>query len=339
MAYFLSDYAFAARYPFTSTAKELMKERSIDVNESMAELGFERLKSALRGEIKRKLILHEEDAVEEIIAYAAARMMLSHMRNRFLANRYAVAEAKKAFAYLGSESAENVDRVAKDMGLNSFSLENGKLSVDIADFLTYAPKDVHYGLVSRELGAGRVSVNEHERLRLIEEAIKKYLERVPETQSVPPAIKKFAEKLYALLPKIEPQKISFKEGDNPPCIEAILELLKKHENVGHSGRWLLAVYLINAGVSTQDMLKIFSNAPDYNEKISTYQIEHARKKSYRMPSCSSVAVYGYCVAVCNIGNPMNWARRKSRLPSQLKTRQETETKGAQEKVPGEQNAR
>ncbi|MFA5077215.1 MAG: hypothetical protein WC488_02200 [Candidatus Micrarchaeia archaeon] len=314
MAYFLSDYTFAARYPFTSSAKELMKARSVEVSEEMAELGFERLKSALGGEIKRKVFIHEEDAIEEIISYAAARMILSHMRNRFLSSRYAVAEAKKTFAYLGSESEENVELLAKDLGMDAISSESGKFTVDVADFLMYAPKDVHYKLVSRELSAGRVPITSHERLRLMEEAVKKYSERIPETQSVPPAIKRFAEKLYALLPKIEPQKISFKEGDNPPCVEAILEMLRKHENVGHSGRWLLAVYLINAGVSTGDMLKIFSNAPDYDEKVSTYQIEHARKKGYRMPSCSSVSAYGYCVAACNIKNPMNWARRKSRMP-------------------------
>lgn len=311
MVYFFKDYEFAAKYPFSSKAKEIMRERSIEVNDFVAEAGYERLSSALRGEIKKKFFVHEQDAIDEILGYAAARMLLSHMRNNYLTNRYAVAEAKKTSSYLESESDENVAALARDLGLDSFSENNGKLTVDIAHFLMFAPRDVHYKLMGREVDNGRVAITAHERVRLIEEAVKKYAEKIPPPQAVPPIIKRYAEKLQALLPKIEPQKLTFKEGENPPCIEAILEMFKKHENVGHSGRWLLAVYLINKGMNTQDMLKIFSNAPDYNEKIATYQIEHARKRGYKMPNCSSLVGYGYCVADCRITNPMSWRKRKS----------------------------
>lgn len=309
MAYFLSDYTFAAKYPFSQRAKEIMRGQSVEINELMAERGFERLASALKGEIRRKVFLHESDAVGEIISYAAARMMLAHMRNRFLANRYAIAESKKTFAYLGEESAENILLLAKDVGINSFREEDGTLTLDVSDFLLFAPKDVHYKLISRDLNRGRVPVTRHEQVRLIAEAVKKYAEKIPPAQSIPLSIKKAAERLHALLPKIEPQKISFREGENPPCIEALLNLLKKHENVAHTGRWLLAVYLISKGMRTEDMLKIFSNAPDFSEKIATYQIEHARKRGYKMPNCSSVTGYGYCVANCRLTNPLSWKRR------------------------------
>ncbi len=306
MAYFLADYVFAAKYPFSSKAKEIMRERSVEPNEFMAEKGFNRVSAALNGELRRKLFLHEEDAIEEMIEYAAARMMLSYMRNRFLTNKYAISESKKAFAYLGDESEENVSALAKDIGISSFKEDAGRLTIDVADFLLYAPKDVHYKLISRELNRGRVSINRHERIRIISEAVKKYMERMPPAQSIPPAIKKAAERLHELLPKIEPQKISFKEGENPPCIEAMLDTLKKHENLGHTGRWLLVVYMINRGVGNADLVKVFSNAPDFNEKTTVYQVEHARKRAYKMPTCSSVVGYGYCVADCGIRNPMSW---------------------------------
>lgn len=318
MVYFLSDYIFAAKYPFSSKAKEIMREHSVEANDQIAEMGFERLKSALNGEIKKKIFIHEEDAIVEILSYAAARMILSYMRNRYLANRYAIAEAKKTFSYLSKESKENILSLARDVGINSFS-EDQTLTVDVSDFLLYSPKDMHYKLIRRDLRQGRVRINQHEQIRLIEEAVKKYAEKIPESQSVPPAIKKVAEKLHTLLPKIEPQKISFKEGENPPCIEALLDVMKKHENVGHTGRWLLAVYLINRGMSTPDIVNIYSNAPDFNERISTYQIEHARKRGYKMPNCVSVFGYGYCVADCKITNPMNWKRSKTMLKKEEKS--------------------
>ncbi|MBU0585976.1 hypothetical protein KJ780_00535, partial [Candidatus Micrarchaeota archaeon] len=221
-----------------------------------------------------------------------------------------IAEAKRTSAYLENEEEDSLLILAKDLGLDSFSENEGTLTVDIVHYLTFAPKDVHYKLIGREISNGRVVINTHERIRLIEEAVKKYAEKLPAAQALPPVIKKYAEKLQALLPKIEPQKLSFKQGENPPCIEALLEMFRKHENIGHTGRWLLAVYLINKGMKTQDMLAIFSNAPDYNERIATYQIEHARKRGYKMPKCSSLVGYGYCVANCGIKNPMGWKRRK-----------------------------
>ena len=309
MAYFFADYAFAAKYPFSQRAKEIMREQTVEISDYVAEAGFERLSSALRGETRRKMFVHEQDAIDEILAYAASRMLLMHMRNSFLTNRYAVSEAKKAFAYLESESDENVSALASDMGLDSFKKEGGRITVDVAHFLLYSPKDVHYKLISREINHGQVAITEHERVRLIEEAVKKYMEKLPPQQAVPQSIKKTAEKLKALLPKIEPQQVSFKEGENPPCIEGLLDMMRKHENVGHTGRWLLAVYLINRGMSTSDMLKIYSNSPDYNQKTTAYQIEHARKRGYKMPNCASVLTYGYCVSSCGITNPMGWRKR------------------------------
>ncbi len=327
MAYFLDDYVFAAKYPFSSRAKEIMRSMSINADEEMANAGFSRLSSALNGEIRRKVFLHEDDAVREMVEYGAARMILSQMRNRFLTSKYAVAESKKTFAYLGDEAPENIISLAADVGISSFREDGARLTMDVADFLLYAPRDVHYKLISRGLDAGRVPISRHEQIRIISEAVKKYAERIPAMQAVPPAIKAAAEKMYALLPKIEPQKISFKEGENPPCIEAILDMMRKHENVAHTGRWLLAVYLINRGVGNEDMLKVFANAPDYNEKIALYQIEHARKRGYKMPNCSSVVGYGYCVADCRITNPINWRGKSRPPPPKAESKNDEKVKG------------
>lgn len=312
MAYFLNDYVFAAKYPFSSKAKEIMREQNVQVNELIMEQGFERLSNALKGEIKRKVFLHEEDAINEIIGYVVARMILSSAHNRFLTNKYAVAESKKTFSYLNEEDESSLLLLAKDMGINSFRNDGERITVDVTDFLTYSPKDVHYKLILRELENGEITITKHEQARLIAEAVRKYLEHLPQIQALPPIVKNISEKLLAMLPKIEPQKIIFKEGENPPCIEAILEMLKKHENIGHSGRWLLAVYLINCRMANKEIQNIFSNAPDYNEKITIYQIEHAEKRGYKMPNCQSVASYGYCTANCGTINPMNWLKKAMR---------------------------
>lgn len=304
MSYFLSDYIFAAKYPFSSKAKKIIEQRTIEINELVGESGLERIKSVLTGKLKQKVFLHEEDAIKELIEYAVCRMILSYMNNRFLTNKHAIAESKKAYAYFQNENNESLLELAKDLGINTLVNTGDKITIGLADFLVFAPHDIPYKLIFREITNGRVVINKHEEIRLMAEAVKKYNEKTVDIKNVPNIIKKIEKEIYELLLKIEPQKISFKEGEAPPCMEAILELLKKHENVGHNGRWILAVYLINRGLDNQKILEIFSNAPDYNEKIVSYQLEHIRKRGYKMPNCSSILNYGYCIKNCGITNPL-----------------------------------
>ncbi|MEM4272624.1 MAG: hypothetical protein QXH30_03455, partial [Candidatus Bilamarchaeaceae archaeon] len=111
-----------------------------------------------------------------------------------------------------------------------------------------------------------------------------------------------------LVPKQAPVPMSFREGENPPCIEKLLEVAKSHQNLGHQGRWALAVYLINKGLAEEKILQIYSNFPDYDERISKYQVRHARERGYKMPACTMMMSYGLCVADCGVGNPLRWKK-------------------------------
>jgi DNA primase large subunit len=84
-------------------------------------------------------------------------------------------------------------------------------------------------------------------------------------------------------------------------------------NLGHQARWSLAVYLINKGVQYEKILEVFSNFPDYDERIAGYQIRHAINRGYSMPACSMMLSYGLCVANCKVKSPMGWEKwKKSR---------------------------
>jgi DNA primase large subunit len=107
------------------------------------------------------------------------------------------------------------------------------------------------------------------------------------------------------MPKSE-SKITIKVGDHPPCVMKLLEEAKKHENLPHHARWYLATYLLAIGTSEDDIAKIYSDLPDFSEKVTRYQVSHIKKKGYNVPSCSTVMTYGLCCAVCRIGHPMNW---------------------------------
>jgi DNA primase large subunit len=295
---------FAVRYPFSDSARKSIE--GLVLTERIVDLAYERIMKALSSDKSAKMLLHESDKKEEIASYAAARMILGHLRNNFLTNRFAVNEAKRVSEHLAKEDEATINAVAAQFGIKT-TTEGRKLFIDLPTYVRYCVRDPHYRLINRRLFSGRVEITHKEKERLIEEAVKEHNQEIPLVKDPPDVIKKAGERLLAALPKTENQKLgAVKAGDHPPCIMRLLEEAKKHENLPHHARWYLATYLLSIGMSEDDITKIYSDLPDFSEKVTRYQISHIRKKGYNVPSCSTVMTYGLCCAVCRIGNPMNW---------------------------------
>jgi len=298
------DVDFAAKYPFIKEAKELVG--GVDITESIADKAVALLVESLSGRLKEKVYIEEIEKKEAIAVYAFARMLLGAMRNRYLAGRFAVAMSKLARKNINEETKENIEKL-----LEEFNIRIDGNYVFLPDYLRFTPRDRHYALINREIKGGWVKINEDEKKRMIEEAIRKHIEDVPLLKNPPEMIKKAIEELEKQMPKFEEKKIrKVMPGEYPPCISYLVEELKKHNNLPHHARWLLAVYLINAGLSDEEIVSLYSNLPDFSEKITRYQVEHARKKGYKVPTCASVASLGLCRAACGIASPMAWRKRK-----------------------------
>jgi DNA primase large subunit len=305
---------FCVKYPFSKKAKELLDSENIQLSEEIVSKGLSRIKNALAGDTSRSSAFHKSDKVEEVASYAAARMILGYMKNRYLTNRFAVAEAKRANHYLSKEDSAIMNEVAAEFGIVSENESDGKLLVPIPTFVKFAPKSIDYKLINRNVHDGKVELIYREKIRLTEEAVKKRVEQIPLVKNASESIKKAAEDLKKDLPKLEPMRtITFKEGDNPPCIEKLLEQVKKHENLNHQARWSLAVYLVGKGMGIEKVVSLYSNLPDFNEKITRYQLEHIKKRGYTVPGCSTMLTYGLCCAECRIGNPLNWKSKEERM--------------------------
>jgi DNA primase large subunit len=84
----------------------------------------------------------------------------------------------------------------------------------------------------------------------------------------------------------------------PPCMKNILKSIQAGENVPHAGRFALVSFLNSLKLGTNDILKIFSTAPDYEEEKTRYQVEHITGKisstSYKPPGCAKMRTYGIC---------------------------------------------
>jgi len=305
------DLNFACKYPFTEEGKQVIIENDIQISDEMAERGVNRIVAALNRELRPAKPVHLSDQLIEIGSYGAARMLLAHLKNRYLINKFAIAEAKKASSLMSLENSENLEKLREELGIAPKEF-GGKLVLPIEAYVKFSPRAIEYRLINRNVKGGFVEVNQREIIRLMEEGVKMKVEKVGRFPNAPETIRKYSERLMKLVPKTAPSKMSFKEGDNPPCIEKLLETAKKHQNLGHQGRWTLVVYLINKGMPYEKILQIFSNFPDYDERVASYQIKHAIKREYSMPACGMMLSYGLCMANCKIGNPLRWKAWKQK---------------------------
>jgi len=298
----MADLDFAVKYPFTSEGKEALGE--MEVTDEIMDKAVRLILASLSTGINTKQYVEDYEKREDIAAYALARMILGAMRNRYLTNSFAISMSKFARKSINHESPENIRRLVDGFGIR---MRNGEAY--LVDYLRFSPRDQHYTLFNREFQRGWVKVNENEKKRMLEEAVKKHVERIPLLKNPSKEIKNAIKRIEREMPKNE-RKIQIKPGDYPPCIVYLLDEVKKHHNLPHQARFFLAVYLIEAGMKDEQIISIFSNLPDFEEKITRYQVEHARKQGYSVPSCSTVMSYGLCRADCGIRNPLNWRGRK-----------------------------
>ncbi len=302
---------FAVRYPFTSTARDLLKADGFsDITDEVVELAIKRILDSLAEKSGKRVHVSTAGKKEDLLAYATARVILGYMRNRYILNKFAVNESKRVHAYLNEETEDVVERVAGELGIRTKE-ENGKLLAPLPVFLKFTPRSPHYHLINRHIMNGFVLIEKQEKKRMIEEAVRKHLERVPLVKNPPARVVAAAKRITEELPKQETRATAPLEGSHPPCIAELIDSVKKHQNLPHAARFYLAVYLIGIGLSDEKIMRFYSNFPDYSEKITRYQVEHARKRGYSVPACSTVVSYGLCRADCRIGNPLNWHKRKA----------------------------
>ncbi len=299
------DLEFAAKFPFSNEAKQIMDEKKPGIGDEIIERALERLKHAFKtGRVMTGTPISMEEKFEEILIYATTRIILASINNPFLTNKYAVAWAKTIYEKMSMEEAK---RIGAELGVVP-RIENGEWSLPISVYLEFSPEDVAYSLVNREMERGYVKIKEREFLRIVQEAVKRHLEKLPRGKARDERIKKAGEQLREFLPKIDQKTTTAIKGDHPPCINALLEQVYKHENLGHHARWSLAVYFVNRGVDTEAIISLLSNLPDFSERKTRYYVEHAKKRGYIMPSCETMRAYGLCVAECGIKNPLSWGK-------------------------------
>ena len=264
---------------------------------------------------------------EGTASFLAAALICSKTANRRLADRLAYTEALYATHIIdgmvgrqrrprslldGRRPAGGLDMVCREvLGIEP---DAGRFTIPIPQYLRMA---VGLGrtwkLVNQVVDAGLVRVDPGDFVRLLRNAITAYIReritgmreiwtgghtrRPPSDIEVPPDIAGWCERRAEVAIR----------GDTPPCITQCHSQMEQGVNLPHTGRFLVATYHIHAGMDDHAIGELFTGAPYYNQKTTSYHIGQIRRRGYLVPGCRWVASNGLCPA-CDAPHPTRYRR-------------------------------
>ncbi len=271
---------------------------------------------------------------EEVLSYYTLLLIAKLFKDNKLLNRIALAYSKKAYQYLKQEPLNTLVEIASIMGIDAeiprnyplipISIRKNRLvykprpiKVYFRDYLKYVAKrlarDPKYSLVNQILDKGYVYLDKEMFTRILEEAIYKHIlntaEKINPGQEQYEWLIEKAKKIFEKTDWLN-KRIMSEEFEKsiegvidftafPPCMKLLLEKLKAGENLSHQERFTIAAFLARIGMDTEAILEYFKNAPDFNEKIARYQIEHiaglrGSRKKYLPYSCETMRALNLC---------------------------------------------
>ena len=322
-----------AKYPFLAEAGQYLQDKGFTLEQFatdpdlqiIVDKAYERIESATNGRIYNTK-LDSSDTFSFLIAIILLK--LSGMNT--LINRFSLAEARRAEKFLEKDLVSNLNKTSEELAIkiikDIFAVSVKKIKnhfvIPIPDYLRHAVNfhELEWKLVNRRVENGMVFLTPHETVRLIRKELDGYIGsriRAANTPSLHKGFEDKVNKLAGLAKKFTVRIIISTEY--PPCIKHAIDVLENGENLSHSGRFMLAAFLLGRGQPIDKIALLFKNAPDYNEKVTRYQInqiagETGSNTKYSCPSCEKIKSNDLCFAIpeCdNIINPIQFGRKRS----------------------------
>lgn len=324
-----------AKYPFLPKAADYIKELDLAVED------MEALPNILNHAQQRVIEAFDNPAETsrhsappniEIPSFPVATMVVAAINDKYLKKRYALHEAKKAFAHLKQETTERTLEIAKhfkwDIGIAPpEKAPYQRFAIHFVSYLqnTTTLQESKWKLINKEVKEGKVYVTKNEACRLLQEEIRKYIETKLNTkvESLPPRIRTITEKLKnefiarkgTIRLEEYPERVDMKAF--PPCIMAMYNAMSSGHHLSHIGRFTLTTFLINVGMTTENVIDLFRTLSDFNERLTRYQVEHVAgqrgsRTKYIPPTCTTLRTHRICTdpdEVCRrVKHPLGYYR-------------------------------
>jgi DNA primase large subunit len=325
-----------AKYPFLNDAAEYTRQTYFNLDDlNRAELRHivERASNRIRYEIvqgKPDYTLERHEV--EILTFLVGILIVKAINSDSLTKKHCLSEALRAERFLVRDMKARGELSNKKLLI--FKVFNELLKMDVrpsskyplmfevkvTDYLkrSHLFHEQEWKLINRLVYGGRVFLDPDETVRLIRsEVANLLLEKIRQMNPshIPVTIREQANILKAINPVV-PHKIDNAPQAYPPCITHALDQAASGENLPHSARVMLATYMLAIGKNVEEIVSLFKNSPDYDPRVSQYQVEHLAGERgshvrYFVPSCAKLRNEGLCFATneCDgLVNPVHFGR-------------------------------
>ena len=340
-----------AKYPFLNEAALYVKETHFDLQEFdrgemdfIINRSFKKIEDFLKvGESNYKL----EKFEIEILTFLASLLILKSVSVDVITKKFALLESMRFEKYLIDDLKNSFKDEKKRLVLFKIFKEVFKIDVysetKISEFykirvIDYIRRSIvfheqEWKLINRTVKDGYVYLTVTEVVRLFRNELSLIIvDKIKNMRLVtfPNQVVNKSQKLKSYWESVNNRWSDSAGADNgfvsknavtPPCIDHLYKNLNNGENLPHSARLLFATFLLFSGKSIEEIVEIFKKLPDFNERITRYQLEHLSgkkggSKKYFVPSCEKIKLENLCyeTEVCKgIINPIQLLRgRRSR---------------------------
>lgn len=326
----ISELVFAQRFPFSSKALKIVKESNFSLEE-VSEQAINRARIMLLNASKGKnyfLPKITTDLMEnEVYAFPIAKIFLSLLNREELNRRFSKMLSNSSFTYLESEkNNDSLLELLREFNID-YSLSERKpflLEVNLLDYLSMHFFEDYMKLVNQKIEKGKIFLNRNDSIRFTSSLVyNKILSSLPlKTEGIPKKFKETAKELanelsysrrrtdFRVVGRVNPSAF-------PPCLSDLYSAALDGRKLSHDQRFYLATFLLATGMSSEEVISIYSKTPNFKEKLTRYHIQRIKgrdiKQKYAPASCSKMKQHKLCrkdVSCEGISHPVSYYIRK-----------------------------
>ncbi len=340
------------------------------ISEEISERSFEIFKAAFNN--LENVVYYKLDKLN-VYMYLLIKIILIVLNDKILTNRVANLYSKINYYDLLEENDYNIYHICnEELNLNVLYLPEGEVygnkfyennkqklitnfKIFFIDYLKLVAnlRDEYRKLINNPLSNGFVFLKKKTLIRLLQEHVRNKIKEVEIKEIIKKDellnIKGFKELLEEISAawKNRKDEIEYYEFDGtedasvyPPCIQEITSKAKEGQNLIHTERLLILWFLLALNVPIEDIVKFFSTMPDFDQEKTTYQVNFAKRKGYKVYLCETLKSLDLCRAnkdkekICTEGyySKTQEKQRKIRSPLQyVHVRQHRNRRGSKNK--------
>ena len=308
------------KYPYLRDSREYLTGFTVEGLGNNKELKpiFDRAFDRIMASIHGMKYIEDNNVTIEILSFFVALVMLRLTNVSFFCKKFALNEAIKSEKHMEKDFIKTpamINSIIKEFfGVEMINVgDNYKIKV--ADYLKHSIhfKDLPWKLVNREVNKGYVFLTRHESVRMLRHELQYQIyERIMKSPRVKnePMFQTYVAKL---IEKAEAFNVSPPNllTDVPPCVKSALAVMENGENLPHSGRFLIATFYMTRGADVEDVLQYFKKVPDFNDRVTRYQLSKIKQGEYKCPGCDKLNTQSLCYRTDDCGsikNPLSFRK-------------------------------